>query len=106
MDLQKKLRALLVRFNRGHATISLSAFLDLADSDDWSAAITPGGAILPVLLPFVLATSKPEEVYRDLKGLPYCNEFWLQIQVTSGGWIDVRNLVVAATMKKFIDPNA
>ena len=105
LDFQKKLRAALVRFNSGHATVNFKAFLDLADDDDWSQMVSGGGAVLPVLLPFALASNKPTPVYRSLEGLPYCNEFYLQISGT-GGWVDVRGLVASAYLKNLRDPNA
>ena len=105
LDFQKKLRACLIRFNQGHAAVNLSAYLDLADSDDWNQALNPGGAVLPVILPFVLATSKPTPCYRSLEGLPYANEFYLQIG-SAGGWADIRGIVASAFDKPFRNPSA
>ena len=104
LDLQKKLRATLIRFNQGNAVVNISAFCDLADEDDWSQSITPTGAVLPVVLPFVLASNKPVSCYRSLEGLPYCNEVYLQISANAG-WIDVRNVVMSAYLKTLRDPN-
>ena len=105
LDFEKKLRAVLVRFNAGNANVNLSAFCDLADSDDWSQAVAPSGAMLPAMLPFVLASAKPVPCYRSLEGLQYCNEFYLQIGAASG-WADIRGLVASAYMKPLRNPNA
>ena len=105
LDNLKKGKAVLLRFNQGNASINFQAFLDAADSDDWNQSITPGGAVLPVLLPFVLASAKPVQVYRDLEGLPYFNELWFTIGATSG-WADIRGLVASAYMKPITDPAA
>lgn len=105
LDLLKKLRATLIRFNQGNAIVNISAFCDLADEDDWSQAVTPAGAVLPVVLPFVLATDQPANCYRSLEGLPYCNEVYLRIS-TNAGWFDCRNVVMSAFLKPLRDPNA
>ena len=105
LDFQKKLRACLIRFNKGNANVSISAFLDLADSDDWQQSIAGGGVQLPQILPFVLGSPKPVPCYRSLEGLAYANEFYLQISSASG-WADVRNIVASAYMKNLRDPNA
>jgi len=106
LDFQKKLRAVLVRFNQGNATVNFSAFLDTADDDDWTEAVQPtSGATLPVILPFVLASSKPVQAYRQLEGLPYCNEFYLKISAIQG-WADIRGVVAAAYLKTLRNPNA
>ena len=105
LETYKKLRAALVRFNQGNATVSVSAYLDTAQDDQWNGTIAPGGAILPVVLPFVLATNKPTLVYRELEGLVYCNEMYLSITASSG-WFDVRNVLTMAFTKPVRDPNA
>jgi hypothetical protein len=105
LDFQKKLQAALIRFNQGNAKVNFSAWLDLADSDDWAQTVKSGGVILPVILPFVLGSAKPTECYRRLEGLSYCNEFYLSFGA-AGGWADVRNLSVSAFMKPIKDPAA
>ena len=105
LDFQKKPEKVLVRFNAGNATVNLSAFLDLADSDDWNSNVVPSGATLPFVLPVVLASSKPVEAFRSLLGLPYCNELYFEIGAASG-WADIRNIVASAYMKTLRDPNA
>ena len=104
-DAQKKMRAALVRFNRGNSIVKLEAYCDLADDDYWSQNITPNGSILPVLLPFVLASDNPVESYRKLEGLLYCNEFYLKIS-SEKGWADIRNVVLTAFLKPLRDPTA
>lgn len=105
LDFLKKARATLVRFNSGNATVKLSAYADLADEDDWTQNLNPGGAVLPVVLPFVLASSKPTPCYRSLEGLPYANEIYLTIG-SNAGWASVRGLVISAFLKTLRDPNA
>jgi len=105
LDFQKKAREVLFRFNSGNATVQFNAFLDLADSDTWSQPVEPGGAVLPVILPFVLASAKPTECYRRLEGLPYFSELYITFG-SNAGWADCRGLVVSAFQKPLVDPTA
>lgn len=105
IDWQKKLRAALVRFNRGNATVNFTAYCDSADSDDWSQPVNPGGVTLPVILPFVLASQKPTQAYRQLEGLQYCSEMYLRLEINEG-WVDIRNVSVVAFLKALRNPNA
>ena len=105
LDFQKKLRSVLIRFNQGNASVNLSAFLDLADSDDWQQGVSPGGVILPAILPFNMGIAGPAVCWRDLEGLNYANEFYLSMTVNTG-WIDCRGIVAVAFLKPLRDPNA
>lgn len=105
LDLQKKLKAVQVRFNAGNAAVSLNATCDLADSDDWNTDVTPNAPTLPVQLPFVLGNDQPAVVYRSLEGLPYCNQVTFKITLASG-WCDVKNLTAVAYLKPMKDNQA
>lgn len=106
-DAQKKMRAALFRFNTGNATINFSATLDLSDDDDWQGSVQPTGAILGVntVLPFLLSSSSPVEVYRSLSGLDYCNEAIFKISTTAGWW-ELQRLTASAFLKNIRDPAA
>lgn len=88
LDLQKKLKETSVLLNTGNATITFSAVLDFVVADTWTNTITPGGPVLPVLLPFQLGIQTPSNAYRSLEGLPYCVQFYLQMTSTAG-WFSV-----------------
>jgi hypothetical protein len=104
-DAQKRARMMLIRFNAGNAEVNLAANLDLADDDTWTEQVRPEGDILPVVLPFKLASVKPIEVYRSLTGLPYFNEMYFKISANSG-WVEARNLTASAYLKPVKDPSA
>ena len=108
LDFQKKLGAVQVRVNRGNATMLLSAYLDLADQDDWTSSITPSGITFPITLPVTFKSQQPVRVYETLEGIPYCNEVYIQIIPSPGttGWIDIRNVVMSAYLKPFKNPSA
>lgn len=105
LDFQKKASAVQVRFNAGNCVANLSAYMDLADQDDWNYQIPTGGVTLPVTLPFTLASVSPSRIYRTLEGLPYFNEIYVSIGANTG-WADIRNVVVSAYMKPFKNPLA
>jgi hypothetical protein len=101
----KKMKAVLVRFNAGNATVNFNAYYDLSDEDNWQDDVSPGGAVLPVVLPFILASNKPVQAWRSELGNSYCNEFWLQIS-TNSGWLDIRNVLGIAYKKPIRDQSA
>lgn len=105
LDFLKKGRSCNIRFNQGNATVNLYAYYDLAQDDNWQASVEPGGAVLPFVLPVVLASSKPVQVWRSLEGLPYFNELYINFQISSG-WVDIRQVTVAAFQKMDRNPNA
>jgi hypothetical protein len=98
----KKMKAVLVRFNAGNATVNFSAYFDLAPNDAWQDVVAPSGAILGVttILPFVLGSLNPVVCYRSELGEAYFNEFWLSISASTG-WADVRN-VLGIAYKKYV----
>ena len=104
-DFHKKPRAAQVRFNQGAANVQITTFLDSAQDDSYSESIAGGGAVLPVILPFVLGSSKPVQAYRSLLGNPYFYEAYIQITATSG-WMDIREILMSAYLKSVTDPNA
>jgi hypothetical protein len=104
-DAQKKPRAALVRFDEGNATVNFAATCDDTEDDMWSGQVQPTGPVLPVILPFVLGSSKPVPVYRSLEGVPYFSEIYLKIS-SPGGYAQIRNVTMAGWLKPMKDPNA
>ena len=104
-DLQKKMRSAQVRFNQGTANVNLYYYFDTAMSDSASADLGVGQTTLPVILPFTLASSKPQVAYQSLLELPYCFEMYVSIQANSG-FMDVREILVCGYIKFAPDPSA
>ena len=104
-DAGKKLRAALLRFNAGNATVNFFANQDLSDDDAWNSMVEPSGDILPAILPMELASFKPTKTYRSLEGLDYCNEIFFKIESASGWWA-LRNVMASAYLKPIRDPSA
>lgn len=108
LEFYKKIRDVIVRFNAGNATVSLAAFYDLGQQDSWNADATPSGVVLgtpSAILPFTLSSTSPVICYRSELGNIYCNEFYLTMS-TTGGWINVRNVLAVAYLKEARDPTA
>lgn len=97
-DAQKRLRGTLLRFNAGNATVNLTATLDLADADAWVGAVEPLGDILPAVLPILLESFEPTNLYHSLEDLPYSNETYFKIESTAGWW-ELRNLTAVGFLK-------
>jgi hypothetical protein len=74
-------------------------------SDSASADLGVGQTTLPVILPFTLASSKPQVAYQSLLELPYCFEMYVSIQANSG-FMDVREILVCGYIKFAPDPSA
>jgi len=89
-----------LRFTAGNAIVSVTAVMDLAQALAWQASMQPEGDILGqhILGPFQLATVKPAKVEKSLRSCPAFNEMYLTIS-TSSGYMQLRNITVAAFLK-------
>jgi hypothetical protein len=104
-DNPKQLDFWLFRFNAGNALVNFVATLDLADGDIWSTQIASGGAVLPVILPFVLGSVKPVKAYRSSLGWPFCDEAYYKIS-SPGGWAAIRSITAGAYAQPIRDPGS
>jgi len=86
-----------LRFNSGDADVSVVAIGDDAELNSYQATLAPTGSLLGVgkLGSFLLASEEPVLVPLSLRGLPTCNELYLQISSLAGWW-ELRNLTVGA----------
>src|SRR5215469_11596306 len=89
-----------LRFTAGNSVVSLAAVMDLAPELAWQSQLQPAGDILGQhkLGPFQLATVVPVKVEKSLRSCPAFNEMYLSIS-TSNGYMQLRNVTVAAFLK-------
>lgn len=89
-----------LRFTAGNAIVSLAAVTDLATTLSWQSNLAAVGDILGIgrLGPFQLASIKPTKVEKSLRSVPAFNEMYLTIS-TSSGYMQLRNITVAAFLK-------
>jgi hypothetical protein len=97
-DLQKKLKEVAMLFQAGNATVTITAYFDTVQVDSWNQSIAPMGATLPAILPFLLASFSPTNVYRSLEGLVYAIEAYFVISSRSGWW-SLSQVTATAFMK-------
>jgi len=99
---QKESYNCLLRFTAGSATLTMSAWFDLASVRSFERTIAPTGDLLGVgrLGTFRLASVAPSKVEKSLRSLPSFNEMYLRIETTSG-WFKLRNITVAAFPKAY-----
>ncbi|HTV41612.1 MAG TPA: hypothetical protein VMF08_13605 [Candidatus Sulfotelmatobacter sp.] len=89
-----------LRFTAGLGTVSVAAVTDLAQTLSWQAQLQAAGDILGqhILGPFQLASVVPVKVEKSLRSIPAFNEMYLAIS-TSSGYMQLRNITVAAFLK-------
>lgn len=105
LEILKKPKEVVFRFNGGNATVNITAYEDNAQEDQWQNQVIPTGAVLPFVLPVMLASEQAIQVYRSLEGILYCNEIWFTLSSTTGWW-DIRGLVTTAYGRQIRDPSA